>query len=164
MSFTFLRFDGIHQGSAGSSKFSHRLTIGMANYLGKALTTGCNNDPECYTKTELMDMYTLTWSRGPDFPLSAFQTSVTLFTVQIHFTTLVQTYKLFFRRIHSYSAASTSQAAYIIGGAETSKVIAEFRNDSWRLMNNLYRGREAHGSIALGNKIMVIGGYGDNNK
>ena len=69
-----------------------------------------------------------------------------------------------FRRIYSYSAASTSQAAYIIGGAETSNVIAEFRNDSWRLMNNLYRGREAHGSIALGNKIMVIGGYGDNNK
>ena len=95
LSFTFLRFDGIHQGSAGSSNYSHRLTIGMANYLGKALTTGCNNDPECYTKTELMDMYTLTWSRGPDFPLSAFQTSVTLFTVQIHFTTLVQTYKLF---------------------------------------------------------------------
>ena len=72
--YIFLRFVGIHQGSAGSSTYSHRLTIGMANYLGKALTTGCNNDPECFTKTELMDMYTLTWSRGPDFPLSVFQT------------------------------------------------------------------------------------------
>ena len=47
----------------------------MANYLGKALTTGCyyhaNKDPTCGLKTELMDMNTLTWSGGPDYPFTS---------------------------------------------------------------------------------------------
>ena len=44
----------------------------MANYLGKALTTGCDADRDwgCGVKTELMDMNTLTWSAGPDYPFS----------------------------------------------------------------------------------------------
>ena len=47
----------------------------MANYLGKALTTGCNGDSLsddrlCGVKTELMDMNTLTWSAGPDYPFA----------------------------------------------------------------------------------------------
>ena len=67
----FIRFDGEFYHSAGSSTYSHRETIGMANYLGKALTTGCYNEPECYVKTELMDMSTLSWSSGPDFPFTS---------------------------------------------------------------------------------------------
>ena len=66
--FSFLRFDGELYHSAGSSSYSHRRTMGMANYLGKALTTGCYGNSECYVKTELMDMNTLTWSSGPDYP------------------------------------------------------------------------------------------------
>ena len=41
----------------------------MANYLGKALTTGGESWPG--VKTELMDMNTLTWSSGPDYPFTS---------------------------------------------------------------------------------------------
>ena len=65
----FLSFDGQTYQSAGSSQYSHRYTFGMANYRGKALTTGCwSLDGDCDLKTELMDMTTLTWSAGPDYP------------------------------------------------------------------------------------------------
>ena len=40
----------------------------MGNYHGKALTTGCYGNQKCGVKTELMDMNTLTWSAGPDYP------------------------------------------------------------------------------------------------
>ena len=36
----FLSFDGQSYQSAGSSEYTHGATFGMANYLGKALTTG----------------------------------------------------------------------------------------------------------------------------
>ena len=64
-----ISFDGEHFGSAGSSKYSHRLVYGMANYQGKALTTGCNDPPDpCMDKTELMNMNTLEWADGPNYP------------------------------------------------------------------------------------------------
>ena len=66
------RFDGEYFHSAGSSSFSHRSTYGMANYKGKALTTGCKDTrPECGVKTEIMDMHTLEWSKGPDYPFAS---------------------------------------------------------------------------------------------
>ena len=43
----------------------------MANYMEKALTTGCANKRDCYVKTELMDMKTLEWSDGPDYPFAS---------------------------------------------------------------------------------------------
>ena len=61
--------------------------------------------------------------------------------------------------ISAYSTASTSEAAYIIGGYGTEGNIAEFRNYSWSLVGTLVRSRYEHGSIALDNDIMVIGGY-----
>ena len=66
-----LSFDGESYQSAGSSEYSHRSTFGMANYLGKALTTGCRDDGYCNVKTELMDMNTLTWSAGLDYPFTS---------------------------------------------------------------------------------------------
>ena len=57
-----------------------------------------------------------------------------------------------------YSTASTSNAAYFIGGAYTKEVIAEFKNDSWRQLGTLTKGRERHASISLGTETMVIGG------
>ena len=42
----------------------------MGSYKNKALTTGCNEDYSCGIKTELMDMKTLKWSNGPDFPFA----------------------------------------------------------------------------------------------
>ena len=67
----FLRFDGEYFQTAGSSKFGHRRTVGMGNYKNKALTTGCENNSSCFVKTELMNMETLQWSNGPDFPFAS---------------------------------------------------------------------------------------------
>ena len=43
-------------------------TLGLANYKGKALTAGCNSFDVCSFKTELLDMETLRWSDGRDYP------------------------------------------------------------------------------------------------
>ena len=63
-----------------------------------------------------------------------------------------------FSEIIYYSTASTSEAAYIIGGAYTQGIIAEFRSNSWRQMGTLAKGRRSHGSITLNGETMVIGG------
>ena len=66
-----LRFDGEYFHAAGSSKFPHPYTEGMGNYKNKALTTGCSGATSCYVKTELMNMETLQWSNGPDYPFAS---------------------------------------------------------------------------------------------
>ena len=66
----FFRFDGETYQSAGSSAYSHKRTYGLANYRGRALTTGCYSS-SCGVKTELMDMNTLRWSIGPDYPFTS---------------------------------------------------------------------------------------------
>ena len=66
----FLSFDGQSYQSAGSSEYSHDWTLGMANYRGRALTTGCSLG-SCAVKTELMDIETLTWSGGPMYPFTS---------------------------------------------------------------------------------------------
>ena len=64
-----------------------------------------------------------------------------------------------FSEIIYYSTASTSEAAYIIGGYPyTREIIAEFRSNSWRQMGTLAKGRDSHGSITLNGETMVIGG------
>ena len=67
----FLSFDGQSYQSAGSSEYSHDWTLGMANYRGRALTTGCSRGGSCAVKTELMDMETLSWSAGPNYPFTS---------------------------------------------------------------------------------------------
>ena len=66
-------FNGESSQSAGSSKYSHRSTRGMGNYAGKALTTGCSvsGSSDCAVKTELMDLKTLQWTDGPDYPFAS---------------------------------------------------------------------------------------------
>ena len=66
-----LRFDGEYFQTAGSSIFGHKYTLGMGNYKNKALTTGCYGGYSCVAKTELMNMETLQWSNGPDFPFAS---------------------------------------------------------------------------------------------
>ena len=61
-------FDGEVYESVVLSQYSHIWTRGLANYRGKALTTGCNGYGDCSFKTELLDMTTLRWSEGQDFP------------------------------------------------------------------------------------------------
>ena len=58
-----------------------------------------------------------------------------------------------------YSAVSTSEAAYIIGGLTTPDIIAEFKDDSWRQVGTLAKGRGANGALIVGDDIMVIGGW-----
>ena len=62
-------FDGDFYHSVESSKYSHDWTYGLANYKNQALTTGCYSD-ECGVKTELLNMETLQWSDGPDYPFA----------------------------------------------------------------------------------------------
>ena len=62
-------------------------------------------------------------------------------------------------QIYAYSTASTSEAAYIISGLYTRKIIAQFKNGAWGQFGTLAKGRAWHGSISLGNDFIVIGGY-----
>ena len=64
-----------------------------------------------------------------------------------------------FSYIAYYSTTHTSDAVYIIGGGSTQNVIAEFKNDQWRRLDDLNKGRYAHGSISIGRQTMIIGGY-----
>ena len=64
----YLSFDGEKFGRAGSTKVSHKETLGLANYKGSALTTGCSTGGSCGIRTESMDMTTLKWSDEADFP------------------------------------------------------------------------------------------------
>ena len=69
------------------------------------------------------------------------------------------------RLICAYSTAATDEAAYIIGGSAGSNyftTIAEFKNDRWRNLGDLTQGRYYHGSVSIGQKAMVVGGYTDN--
>ena len=64
----YLSFDGEKFGTAGSTKVSHKETLGLANYKGRALTTGCSTAGSCGVRTESMDMTTLKWSDEADYP------------------------------------------------------------------------------------------------
>ena len=67
----------------------------------------------------------------------------------------------YFRRIAYYSAASTPESAFVIGGSngtDSYDVIAQFHNDSWSLYGNLRKRRFLQGSITSGTEAMVIGG------
>ena len=65
---------------------------------------------------------------------------------------------LLFSQISNYSTTQSPSAAYIIGGVYTRNVIAEFKNDQWRRLDDLKKGRNAHGSITVGTQTMIVGG------
>ena len=52
-------------------------------------------------------------------------------------------------RIYDYSTAHTSDAVYVIGGGYTPDIVAEYKDDQWRLLDNLNQGRRGHGSITV---------------
>ena len=130
----YLSFDGDRFEEIGDSKFSHRFTLGLANYQGKALTTGCDSRNEF--QSEMLDLNTLQWSDVPDYPFSSEN-----------------------KYIYAYSVAETSSAAYIIGGYNTEEVVAQFKDFQWRRLADLNKGRTEHGSISIGHQTMIIGGY-----
>ena len=65
--------------------------------------------------------------------------------------------KYLFSLINSYSTAHSSEAAYIIGGSIS--YVAEYRQYQWRRLGGLNKGRYNHGSITIGAKTMIVGGY-----
>ena len=73
--------------------------------------------------------------------------------------TKISHFKKIFSDIYAYSTASTDDAAFIIGGITAYNTIAEFRNNQWRNLGSLTKGRAYHGSIAIGQETMIIGGY-----
>ena len=97
------------------------------------MTTGCQEYDNCSVATELLDMHTLQWQNGTDYPFSP-------------------------SRIYRYSTASTPTAAYIIGGRYTQDIIAEYKDDNWRQVGKLQQGRQQHGSISFGSDTMIVGG------
>ena len=64
-------FDGENYVRVEDSKYSHAYTFGLGNYRGKGFTTGCYYYG-CTSKveTELLDMTTLKWSDGTDYPFA----------------------------------------------------------------------------------------------
>ena len=71
-------------------------------------------------------------------------------------------FKAHLRLISLYSVASTSEAAFVIGGWDRSSsldVIVKFANDKWSLYGNLRKRRYGHGSITVGTDTLIIGGY-----
>ena len=69
------------------------------------------------------------------------------------------------RKIAQYSVASTTDAAFVIGGyggydgSSRLDVIAQFKENAWSLYGNLQKRRDLHGSITSGDETMIIGGY-----
>ena len=66
-------FDGENYGRVENSKYSHDVTLGLGNYCDKAFTTGCwSRGCTSKVETELLDMTTMQWSDGPDYPFAHF--------------------------------------------------------------------------------------------
>ena len=58
-----------------------------------------------------------------------------------------------------YSTASTIDAAYIIGGLYTENRVVEFKDNQWRQIGNLVKGRSHQGSLSIGDQTIIIGGF-----
>ena len=61
-------FDGTSFEDVRPSKVSHQDTLGLANYLGNALTTGCYTGGPCAGRTEIFDLKTQRWTDEQDYP------------------------------------------------------------------------------------------------
>ena len=65
------------------------------------------------------------------------------------------------RRMSDYSTTQSSDAAYFIGNYPTKNIVAVFKNDQWRKLDNLNQGRNGHASITIGVQTIILGGYVD---
>ena len=77
---------------------------------------------------------------------------------------MIQINMIILSDIFAYSTASTSDAAYIIGGHYTRNIIAQLKNDVWSQFGTLVKGRVWHESISFNNEFMVIGGGSSDEK
>ena len=67
---SYFSFDGENFENAVPSKCDHDRTYGLANYRGKALTTGSASGSSCYVRTEIYDFGTNQWSDAADYPFA----------------------------------------------------------------------------------------------
>ena len=66
----------------------------------------------------------------------------------------------FSRFIAFYSTAETFDTAYVIGGQGIiSNIVAQYNNDEWKRLDNLKNKRYGHGSIVIGDRALIIGGW-----
>ena len=72
--------------------------------------------------------------------------------------------KYILRGIFYYSTAQTPDAAYIIGGSFTRDIIARFKDNQWRRLDDLNKGRYGQSSITIGRQTMIIGGANTNDE
>ena len=118
-------------------------TFGLGTYRGNAFTTGCSPNAEehdkCYKKTEIFDLSEMVWNGEiPDYPFIEDDSKE--------------------KGIYHYSTTHTPDAVFIIGGHVTRNIVAEFRDNQWKHIANLKRGRSRHGSISFGGQTIIIGG------
>ena len=71
---------------------------------------------------------------------------MTIFTKKYHFS------------IYAYSVASTSSAAYVIGGKPAMESISKFENNVWSIVGSLLHKRAVHASILYNGEIFIAGG------
>ena len=67
---SIFRFDGESFENVESSKCDHDYTYSLANYRGKALTTGSHYDSDCLVRTEIYDFETNQWNNAPIYPFA----------------------------------------------------------------------------------------------
>ena len=77
-------FDGTNFETAGSAKCDHYVTYGLANYRGKAITTGSWNSG-CSVRTELYDFETDQWNDAADYPFAKLVITALELIMQIAF-------------------------------------------------------------------------------
>ena len=141
----------------------------MANHMGNALTTGCEEDSICAVKTEvyfivycflsssvqasvvqvsvdrsargLVDIKNLSVNGYDNTSMDVWSRLSFHRLVSLLFSTTSSPIISHFSSISRYSTASTLNAAYIIGGQYTNDIIAEFKDNKWRQLGNLVKGK-----------------------
>ena len=123
------------------SKCSHDFTFGIASYNYSAITTGSFQNPDCGLRTEIYNFELDSWSDGPDWIWPRDRPNS--------------------RSISHYGVASTSTAAYFIGGWDGSsplEMIMEFKNNTWKWHGDLLQSRAYHQTLTYNDEIVIFGG------
>ena len=108
-------YDGLKFEKTQNSYYSHVETLGLGNYRGNALTTGCNPTAMyiadgCEQKTEIFNMELMQWQSDKSMVASS--------TFDVPPDYLFST-----NGIYHYSTTHTPDAVFIIGGAVTGRVV-----------------------------------------
>ena len=146
-------YDGLKFEKAQNSYYAHTETLGLGNYRGSPFTTGCNPNAMyvangCHHKTEIFNMENMMWFSDKSIDASS--------TYDIP-----PDYPFSTNGIYHYSTTNTPDAVFIIGGAVTGQIVAEFRDYQWKHIADLRQPRSRHSSIALGSQTIIIGGEHD---